>query len=63
MMPDDCLVAFAQAPDNDNFAAFIDEASPECACEDHQVSPHCADPVTSNEVLVRLVVDPSRPRH
>jgi hypothetical protein len=59
MTADDCLRAFAQAPDDNTFAAFIDEASPECACEQHQISPHCPDPVASHEVLVRLVMDAS----
>jgi hypothetical protein len=54
-----CLPAFVGAPNDDNFATFIDEVSPECVCEEHQVSEHCPDPVDSNEVLVRLVMDPS----
>jgi hypothetical protein len=58
-MANGCLEAFAQAPDDDTFAAFIDETSPECACEDHQVSLYCLDPVATNEVLVRLVMDPT----
>jgi hypothetical protein len=59
MTTDACMVAFAQAPDGDTFASYIDETSPDCACEVHQVSPHCVDAVAPNEVLVRLVMDPT----
>jgi hypothetical protein len=59
MAADQCLPAFVGAPNDENFAAYIDEVSPECVFEDHQVSDYSADPVDSNEVLVRLVMDPS----
>jgi len=57
-MNDTCIGAFHRRPTNEPFASYIDRISPDCACEAHQVSPHCNKPVTPDETLVRLVVDP-----
>lgn len=59
MTSDACMAAFAHAPDDDTFASYLDENSPDCACEVHQVSPHCVDAVGPTEILVRLVMDPT----
>jgi hypothetical protein len=57
-MNDKCIEAFRQKPTNESFASYIDRMSPDCGCENHRVSTHCDKPVTSDETLVRLVVDP-----
>jgi hypothetical protein len=54
-----CIAAFQAAPADDTFAAYLDIVSPECACESHQVSVHCVDPVDSGESVVRVVMDPT----
>jgi len=53
------MKAFAQAPADQNFASYIDQISPDCACEPYQVSPHCGESVAPTEILARLVMDPT----
>lgn len=55
----DCLRLFATAPEDHSRATTIDIAAPNCQCESQQVSPHCPNPIQLNEILIRLVMDPT----
>lgn len=54
-----CLDTFETAPEDQTRATVIDVAHPDCACENEQVSRYCADPVSREETLARLVLDPT----
>jgi hypothetical protein len=53
-----CLSTFASLPEDNSRAAAVDVAHPDCACERHQVSEHSSVPVSAEETLVRLVMNP-----
>lgn len=55
----DCVELFEKAPSDSTRVKVIDAAAPDCQCELRQVSPHRPDPVQPDEVLVRLVLDPT----
>lgn len=55
----DCVRLFSDAPEDQTRAKAIDAAAPDCQCELRQVSPHRTDPVRLEEILVRLVMDPT----
>ena len=54
-----CIELFESAPEDKTRVEYIDKNAPECTCENQQVSKYCNEPVASDEVLVRLVMDPT----